>query len=310
MKKDLLTLNDLSVEDIGEIFKLAEEVKKKPFSRKGALKDAVVALIFQKPSTRTRVSFEVGTVQLGGTPIYLGPDDIMLGAREPIKDMARVLSRYIQLAVLRTFRHEDIEEFSGYASMPVINGLSDLFHPCQALADIFTMREKLGALKGRTLCFIGDGNNVLHSLLHCAARTSVNMMVATPKGYEPDAKVLKAAFATAAKTGARILIGNDPVEAVKGADIIYTDVWVSMGQESERSAKIKAFKGFRVTADLVRQSGGKALVMHCLPAHRGEEITDDVIDGKNSIVFDQAENRLHVQKAVMIKLMSQVKTRR
>lgn len=303
MKKDFLSVLDFSVDEIFEIFNLASRLKKEPLLEQDVLRSKVLGLIFQKPSNRTRVSFEVGAIHLGGSSVYLGTDDIKLGEREPIKDIARVLSGYVQLVVLRTFKHRDIEEFAKYASIPVINGLSDLFHPCQGMADIFTIKEKLGDIKGKTLCFIGDGNNVLNSLLYCSTKASMNINIATPKKYGPSGKILKTALSLAKKTGAKMKIGNDPKEAAKHADVIYTDVWVSMGQESERAAKVKAFKGFQVNSELIKLAGKEVLIMHCLPAHRGEEITDDVIDGKHSIVFEQAENRLHVQKAIMTKLI-------
>ena len=303
MKKNLLTISGLSRDDITDIFKKASQIKKDPFSGRNTLKDKVIGLIFQKPSNRTRVSFEVGTLQLGGHSVYLGPDDIKFGERESINDIARVLSRYLELIVLRTFKHSDILEFAKYAEIPVINGLSELVHPCQALADVFTMKEKLADIKGKTLCFVGDGNNVLHSLLSCCSKVGMNVRVATPKGYGPNNEILKNAKLTAKKMGAIIEVGNDPKEAAKDADVIYTDVWVSMGQESEKDIKIKTFKGFQVNSKLVGLAKKEVLVMHCLPAHREEEITDDVIESKLSIVFDQAENRLHTQKAIIMKLM-------
>jgi len=303
MKKDLVSISDLSKDELMGIFDNTARIKANPFSEKDALKNKIVGLIFQKPSNRTRVSFEVGAIQLGGNPVYLGPDDIKVGVREPIKDIARVISRYMQLVVFRTLRHEDIQEFAHYADIPVINGLSDLLHPCQALADIFTVQEKLGAIKGKTLCFIGDGNNVLHSLLFCCSKLSMNVKIAVPKNYEPDKIILEQSIKIAKETGAKIEIGNNPVEAVKNADIIYTDVWISMGQEAQRAAKTSVFKGFQLNAELMGSADRDALVMHCLPAHRGDEITDEVIESRNSIVFDQAENRLHTQKAVMLKLL-------
>jgi len=304
MKKDLLSLADLTKEEMLGIFEKTTLLKKKPHSMPSVLKNKVIGLIFQKPSNRTRVSFEVGAMQLGAFSLYLGPGDIRFGERESIKDIARVLSRYLDLVVIRTFNHNNILEFAEYASIPVINGLSDLFHPCQALGDFFTIREELGSLKNKTICFVGDGNNVLHSLLYCAAKTGLNMKIATPKGYEPSKKILQSSVSMAKKTGAKIEMLHDPKKAAKDADIIYTDVWVSMGQEKEKFVRIKAFKGFNVNSKLVSLAKKSALVMHCLPAHRGEEITDEVMEAKNSITFDQAENRLHVQKAVMLKLLT------
>lgn len=304
MKKDFLSVLDLKKEEMEDVFSTTALLKKEPFSKKGVLKDKTVCLIFQKPSNRTRVSFEVGAIELGGSSVYLGPDDIAFGKRESIKDIARVLSRYVQLMVLRTFSHDNILELAKYSDIPVINGLSDLLHPCQAMADIFTIREKLTDVKGRTLAFVGDGNNVLHSLLQGASMVGMNVKIATPKGYGPNEAIVKKAKELGEKAGSRIEINNDPKDAVREADVIYTDVWVSMGQESEKAARVKAFKGFQVNSELVGMAKKDVLVMHCLPAHRDEEITDEVIESKNSIVFDQAENRLHVQKAIMCKLIA------
>jgi len=303
MKKDLLSIADLTREDILSLFDKAALLKKKPHSMPDALRNKVIGLIFQKPSNRTRVSFEVGSIQLGASSLYLGPDDIKFGERESIKDMARVLSRYLNLVVIRTFNHNNILEFAQYAGIPVINGLSDLFHPCQALGDVFTIKEKLGSLKNKTICFVGDGNNVLHSLLYCVAKTGLSMKIATPKEYEPNKEILQTSIAMAKKNGGKIDMLHDPTEAAKNADIIYTDIWVSMGQEKEKSTRIKAFKGFNVDSKLMSLAKKGTLVMHCLPAHRGEEITDEVMESKNSIIFDQAENRIHVQKAIMLKLL-------
>lgn len=303
MIKHLLSVADLTPDDINRIFDKAASLKKEPFSESGALENKVIGLVFQKPSTRTRVSFEVGSAELGAHHIYLGPDDIEFGKREPIKDVARVLSRYMDLIILRTFSHDDILEFARFATVPVINGLSDLFHPCQALGDIFTVREKLVDLKARMLCFVGDGNNVLHSLLYCSAKMGMNIRAATPKKYGPNPEVLRNAVEMAKKSGSKIELFNDPRAAAKGADIIYTDVWVSMGQEKQRDKRLKAFRGFQVNSELLGLAKKGALIMHCLPAHRGEEITDEALECQNSIVFDQAENRLHVQKAILMELL-------
>ena len=290
MKKDFITIAELETIEVFEIFDLTFKLKKDPLCKKDALKNKTVGLIFQKPSNRTRVSFEVASVELGAVPVYLGPDDIELGKREPIKDIARVLSRYINLAVLRTFSHDDILEFAEYATIPVINGLSDLFHPCQALGDIFTIKEKLGTLKDKALCFVGDGNNVLHSLLYCSSKVGLNLKIATPKGYEPDKKILANAKSIAKKTGSKIELFSDPKKAAKDADVIYSDVWVSMGQEKERSVRLNSFKGFQINSELINLAKKNVIIMHCLPAHRGEEITDEAIESKKSVVFDQAEN--------------------
>ncbi|MDD4203089.1 MAG: ornithine carbamoyltransferase [Candidatus Omnitrophica bacterium] len=303
MKKDLTSIFDLTQKDIKDILKLTYKLKKDPWKKQELLKNKSVGLVFQKPSNRTRMSFETAAVHLGGKGIYMDPADMTLGKREPVKDVARVFSGYVAMAILRTFSHETIEEFAKYATIPVINGLSDKCHPCQALADIFTIEEKLKDLMGKTLCYVGDGNNVLNSLLLAGANTGMNIVCACPKGHEPDQDILERAKTIALNTGAIISITNDPKKGVKNADVVYTDVWVSMGQEDQKSSKIKDFQGFQVNAELISECKKKPLIMHCLPAHRDEEITDDVIESKNSIVFDQAENRMHVQKAVMVMLL-------
>ena len=263
-----------------------------------------MGMIFQKPSNRTRVSFEVGMTQLGGHAIYLGPETIELGVREKTLDIAKTLSRYLDVIVARVFHHKDILELARYSAVPVINGLSDLSHPCQGLADAYTIRENAGGFHNQKLAFVGDGNNVLHSLLYISSKLGLNISVATPKAYQPDKQVFKEALSFAGKSGAKVVLGNDPKEAVKGADFIYTDVWVSMGQEKQAAKRKKLFKGFCVDKKLVSLAKTNCKIMHCLPAHRGEEITDDVIDSANSIVFDQAENRLHAQKAILVWLLA------
>ncbi len=303
MKNDLLSIRLLSKPQIQEIFQLSKEIKRNPKKFRRSLEGKTLALIFQKPSNRTRVSFEVGMYQLGGYSIYLGPDEINLGVRESIKDVSKTLSRYVDGIVLRTFEHKNILELAKFATIPVINGLSDLLHPCQALADIYTVREKLKNIKGKTLAYVGDGNNVCNSLLYACASVGINANVATPKGYAPDKAVLKAAQIIAKKKNAAINLFTNPKEAAKGADVIYTDVWASMGQEKEADLRKKIFKAFQINAKLVKLAKKNVLIMHCLPAHRGDEITDEVIDSKNSVVFDQAENRMHVQKAILIKLL-------
>ncbi len=303
MQKDLISVKDLSIQDIREIFDLTDELKKDKAKFSSVLKGKTLALIFQKPSNRTRVSFEVGMFQLGGYAIYLRPDEINLGVRESIKDVAKTLSRYIDGIVLRTFEHKNVVDLAEYSDKPVINGLSDFSHPCQALADIYTIKEKLKNIKGATLAYVGDGNNVCNSLLFACSKTGMNMAVATPKGFGPDVKVLKDAIKLAAAVGSSIKISNTPEEAVKAADVIYTDVWTSMGQEKETQKRKAIFKRFQVNKKLISLAKKNCLIMHCLPAHRGEEITDEVIDSRNSVVFDQAENRMHVQKAILIKLI-------
>ncbi len=294
MKKDFISIKDISAQEIKDIFELTDELKKDKAKFSNALAGKTLALIFQKPSNRTRVSFEVGMYQLGGNSIYLASHEINLGVRESIADVAKTLSRYVDAIVLRTFEHKNVLEMAQAASIPVINGLSDFSHPCQALADIYTIREKFKNLKGVTLAYVGDGNNVCNSLLYATAKTELTMVVAAPEGYGPDKMALR-------ESQAKLL--HSPFAAVRGADVIYTDVWASMGQEKEAKERKKIFKDFQVNINLVKLAKENCLVMHCLPAHRGEEITDGVMDSPNSIVFDQAENRMHVQKAILIKLL-------
>lgn len=303
-KKDLISIKDLTLQEIAGIFKLTDKLKKDKARFSRALAGKVLALVFEKPSCRTQVSFEVGMLQLGANTLYLGPEQIKLGWRESIADIARTLSRYVDGLAVRTFAHKNILEMSRYASIPVINALTDLFHPCQALADIYTVREKFpGRFPAVNLAFVGDGNNVCHSLLYGCAKTGLNLNIATPKSYAPCANVVSEALNLAKASRAKIKFFNDPKPAVRGADIIYTDVWASMGKEKQMPARKRHFKAFQVNRRLVSLAKKGCLIMHCLPAHRGEEITGDVIDAGNSIVFDQAENRLHVQKAILIKLL-------
>ena len=301
MSRDFLTVLDFSRDELAACLSLAARLKRRRALGRRALSGKTLALVFQKPSVRTRVSFEVAIGQLGGSSTYLGHGDVQVGTREPVKDVARTLSRYVDGIVLRTFGHGVVEEFAQYASVPVINGLSDLHHPCQALADLLTIRERLGTLKGLTLAYVGDGNNVLHSLLEASALAGIHVRVATPKGYAPNRTICSGARA-AALGRASFEIGHDPRRAVSGADVIYTDVWASMGQEHERAERLKAFRAFQINGRLVSLAGKRAIVLHCLPAHRGEEITDDVVEGSRSAVFDQAENRLHAQKALLLTL--------
>jgi ornithine carbamoyltransferase len=302
MKKDLITVDDLTSKEIFGLMKLAKKLKKAPLSKKNALKDKTLALLFQKPSNRTRISFEVAAVHLGGYVLYLSPREIEMGRREPVKDVGRVVSRYVDGIVARVFSHQDIVDLKEYSDVPVINGLSDFAHPCQALSDLFTVLEKKKTLKKVTLAYVGDGNNVLNSLLMVSAKTGLNMRVATPEGYCPSADYCEEVMRIAKKSGSSIELFSDPHEAVKGSDIVYTDVWVSMGDEEETAKRLRDFQGFQVNEQLMKSANEGALIMHCLPAHRGQEITD-VIDGKNSIVYDQAENRMHVQKAILLRLM-------
>jgi ornithine carbamoyltransferase len=314
MKKDLISIKDLTTQEIEELFDLAVELKRNKSKFSKVLSGKTLALIFQKPSNRTRVSFEVGMYQLGGNSIYLSPSEINLGVRETIKDAAKTISRYVDGIVLRTFEHKNCLDMAGAAGVPVINGLSDFSHPCQALADLFTIGEKFSRLshasqkvarrlKGLTLAYVGDGNNVCNSLLFAAAKTGMNIAVATPAGYAPNPEVVKQSKEMAKETLSQITITEDPLSAVNGAQVVYTDVWASMGQEEEISKRKIIFKDFQINARLLTNAATGVLVMHCLPAHRGEEITDEVMDSKNSVVFDQAENRMHVQKAILIKLL-------
>jgi len=302
MSKRLISVTDFQTEDLQKVFDLAGEIKKSPKSFKAALQGSMFGLIFEKPSTRTWISFEVGVFALGGGTIYLGPEDIKLGQREEVRDVARVLSRYLAGIVLRTHSHDTILEFSKYFDRPVINGLSDYEHPCQAISDFFTMYEKFPKNSHPTLAFVGDGNNVLNSLILLTAMRGGKIRYATPKQHGPSDEVVKQALKIAQKSNAIIEALEDPKIAVKDADVVYTDVWVSMGQEKNHAEKLKAFEGMQVNPELMRRAKKDALVMHCLPAHRGEEITDDVLESKNSVVFEQAENRLHVQKAILVHL--------
>ena len=305
MKKDLISIKDLSIEEIEEIFLLTDKLKENKQKYSQSLKGKTIALIFQKPSNRTRVSFAVGMFQLGGLSIYLGPDEISLGKREATRDVAMTLSRYVDGIVLRTFEHKNIIELAKYSKVPVINGLSDLLHPCQALSDLYTLREKWGFLKGKILSFIGDGNNVTHSLLYGCSKVGLNLNIATPKKFQPNKEIVSEAVRFAASSGAKINLSNDPLKACKDADALYTDVWTSMGQEKESAMRRKVFKNFQLNKKLVSQAKRDCLIMHCLPAHRQEEITDEVMDSENSIIFDQAENRLHVQKSILLKLLGE-----
>ncbi len=299
--KNLATLHDLSLEEMQEIFAVAQEIKAKCKAGETThpLKGKTLAMIFQKPSTRTRVSFEVGMAQLGGHALYLGPNDMQLNRGETIEDTAKVLSRYVDGIMARVFAHDDILGLCNNASVPVINGLSDLTHPCQVLADLLTIIEHRGELKGLKLAYIGDGNNMAHSLMLGCVKMGMDFAMAAPDEFQPDAQVVKWTKEDAAATGAKILISTDPIEAIKDADIVYTDVWASMGQETEHAARVKKFAAYEIDSKLVAHAKKDYLFMHCLPAHRGEEVSAEVIDGPNSIVFDEAENRLHAQKAVM-----------
>jgi ornithine carbamoyltransferase len=300
--KDLIGIADIERADIDAIFATCKRLKCEiaPEQQRGILAGKTLAMIFEKPSLRTRVSFEAGMTQLGGHAIYLAPSDIQLGKRESIGDAARTLDRMCDLIMARTFAHSTVEELAKHSKVPVINGLSDLEHPCQALADFFTILEKKGKLEGIKVAFVGDGNNVAHSLMLVAAKMGADFTIACPENYEPSEEIVRRAREDASKTGAKIEIVRDPKEAVSGADVVYTDVWASMGQEHEAEEREKAFASYQVNAQLMGLAKPDAIFMHCLPAHRGSEVTDDVIDSPQSVVFDEAENRLHVQKAIMV----------
>ncbi len=305
MKRDLVSIRDLAREEIEAFFVLATDLKQRLKQNKAhpLLLGKTLALVFEKPSLRTRVTFEVAMTQLGGHAIYLAPQDIRLGARETVEDGARNLSRWVDGIVARTFDHALLELLAQYATVPVINGLTDLLHPCQVLGDLFTLQEKRGRLNGLRVAFIGDGNNVCNSWLYGAAKMGIHLIVACPPGYEPHRDVFTKARAEAEATQARLEMISDPVQAAKGADVVYTDVWTSMGHEEQRARRMRDFQGFQVNQALVASAQKDVLVMHCLPAHRGEEITDEVMDGPYSIILDQAENRLHVQKAILVTLL-------
>jgi ornithine carbamoyltransferase len=299
--KDLLSISDLTREDIESFITEAIDAKSKSWS--SILEGKVLALLFEKPSLRTRVSLEVAMRQVGGQCIYLSPAEVGLGKRESTQDVARVLSRYVDCIAARTFSHETVRVLADYARAPVINALSDMEHPCQALADLLTIFEKKGNFEGLNLAFIGDGNNVAHSLMLASSLTGMNFRIAAPAGYVVNESVLKTARKYASNNGCSILCTTDPVEAVSKADIVYTDVWTSMGQETESEIRRTAFSGFQVSGELLSKAKDDAIFMHDLPAHRGEEVTDDVIDGLQSVVFDQAENRMHIMKAVLVHML-------
>lgn len=295
---DLLSISELTKADILRILNHADQLK---FNQKHGIAHRVLegktlAMLFRKSSTRTRVSFETGMYQLGGQALFLSSNDIQLGRGEPIRDTARVLSRYVDGIMIRTFEQAEVVELAQYADIPVINGLTDFAHPCQALSDLMTIREQMTVLEGLTLCYIGDGNNMANSLIAAGALCGMNVRIATPKGYEPDAGVV-------ARAGDALTLTCDPREAAEGADVVYTDVWASMGQEAEAEARKKVFTGFQVSEDLMRLAKPGAMVLHCLPAHRGEEITDETLEKHADEIFEQAENRLHAQKAIMCLLM-------
>ncbi len=303
--KDIISIHDLSREEVNQILDTAHilKMKNKIGEIYHPLQGKTLGMIFQKASTRTRISFEVAMWQLGGYALFLSAGDMQLKRGETIADTARTLSRYLDGIMIRTFSHQDVLDLAEYGTVPVINGLTDLLHPCQVLSDLFTIKDKLGRLQGVDLVYIGDGNNMAHSLMFGGAKVGMHVTICSPSGYEPDEEITRLAREDAAKTGAEIKIHGDPGEALKTADIVYTDVWASMGQEEEHQKRVEAFARYQVNSDLVARGKEDLLVMHCLPAHRGEEITDEVVDGPQSIVFDQAENRMHVQKAILALVM-------
>lgn len=304
MKKDFLSIFDLTKEEIINTFEIAKDMKADRRKYAEALKGEALALIFEKPSLRTRTSFDIGIQQLGGYSLYLSPNEISLGKRESVHDVAKNLERMVQGIMIRTFGHHIVEDMAKYARIPIINGLTDYSHPCQAMADFMTLYEKRnGDLKGMKLVYVGDGNNVAHSLMACGARLGVDVTVNCPKGFEPNLIAFQDATEAAKETGAKIQVIHCPKEACKDADAIYTDVWASMGQESEAAARKKLFMDYQVNDTLMSYAKKDAYFMHCLPAHRGDEVTDSVVDSSQSIVFDEAENRLHAQKAIVYQLM-------
>ncbi len=303
--KSLISLNDLSAEEFWQIFELSASLKSK--LKNGAphriLEGKTLGMIFSKPSTRTRISFEVGIYQLGGIGMYFNQNDLQLKKSESIPDTAKVLSRFLNGIMIRTFDHQDVIDLAKNSSIPVINGLTDIMHPCQILADLFTILEKKKSIKGLKLAYVGDGNNVANSLLHGCSKVGMDISIASPKDFQPNKEIVQESISNAKVSGSKVEIVIDPVEAVTGADVIYTDVWASMGQESEAVKRNEIFKKYQVNSNLVKHAKKDYLFMHCLPAHRGLEVVDEIADSKNSVIFDEAENRLHVQKAIMALVM-------
>lgn len=303
MPRHFLSIDDVTPEELHLLLEAAAKMKQSPGDHASRLQGRSVALIFEKPSTRTRVSFEVAVASMGGHPLALSSTELQLGRGETIEDTGRVMSRYVDAIVLRTFGHERLESLAGASTVPVVNSLSDYEHPCQTLADVMTVVERFGDATGRTIAYFGDGNNVAHSLLLGCAKLGMHVRVATPTGFEPIPQVVQRASELAAETGGSVEITNDPKAAAEGADILYTDVWASMGQEQEHAERVLVFTPYRIDPAALDRASDDAIVMHCLPAHRGEEITDEVMDGPHSVVWDQAENRLHTQKALLAWLL-------
>ncbi|MCM2982658.1 ornithine carbamoyltransferase [Niallia circulans] len=303
--KDLLTLADYSKETILELLDKAKAIKESHLKGEiiAPLKGKTLGMIFEKSSTRTRVSFEAGMLQLGGHALYLNSRDLQIGRGETISDTAKVLSQYVDAIMIRTFSHDIVEELAEHATIPIINGLTDLYHPCQALADLLTLLEVKGSLEGLKLAYIGDGNNVAHSLLIACSKVGADISIATPPNYEVDKKVAELAYSFAKISGSKIVLTHNPIEAVREADAIYSDVWTSMGQEAENEQRLKDFQGFQINAELVNHAKSDYIFLHCLPAHREEEVTSEIIDGSHSYVFQQAGNRLHAQKALLVEIL-------
>jgi ornithine carbamoyltransferase len=297
--KDFISLNDFSSDDVLKILDTAKQIKANPKEYRKVFEGKTLAMIFEKPSLRTRVTFETGMTQMGGHAIYLSPSDIQLGKRESIPDVARNLERWIDLVMARTFSHEAIIELAKYANIPIINALSDLLHPCQAMADYMTIREVYGSFDNRKITYVGDGNNVAHSLLEGACKVGMHIAIVTPKGFEPKKDVVEKAAREAKNHGTTVTVTDDPKIGLKDSDVVYTDVWASMGQEAETEKRKKIFKDYQVNKRLMSLAKKEAIFMHCLPAHRGDEVTDEVCDSDQSVIFQQAENRLHAQKAIM-----------
>jgi ornithine carbamoyltransferase len=302
--KDLVSIHDLVGEEVEALFQLAANVKARPERYRSALSGQTLAMIFEKSSTRTRVSFEVGMYQLGGLATFLSSRDIQIGRGETIHDTAKVLSRYVNGIMARTFAHATVIDLAKHATVPVINGLTDLLHPCQALTDYFTVRERFGSSRGLALAYVGDGNNMCHSLMLGGPKVGMNVRVATPAGYRPKPEIVELATQDAAVAGTTIEVTTRPEIAIRGANVVYTDVFASMGQEEEAEVRLRAFTGYQVTPELMETADKDAIFMHCLPCHRGEEVHADVADGRWSVIFDEAENRLHVQKAILLMLMN------
>ena len=303
--RDFISLHDFTQDELSYIINVARELKaeQKAGHPRQALQGKTLGMIFTKSSTRTRVSFEVGMYQLGGHALFLSGRDIQLGRGETIADTARVISRMVDGIMIRTFSHQEVLDLAEYSTIPIINGLTDLLHPCQVLADLMTIQEHKGRLAGLKLAYVGDGNNMAHSLMFGGAKMGLHVVIASPPGYKPDPKIVALAQADAKNNGGCVEVVDDPLEAVKGADVLYTDVWASMGQEEEAQVRMAAFRGYQINSNTLKLANPSAIVLHCLPAHRGEEITDDVIEGAQSVVFDEAENRLHAQKAIMALVM-------